>query len=499
MASVEDERMGAFDAVMWGVEDDPLLRSVIVVMVLLESAPDRTEGTARVDRLTRQVPQLRQRVIGNPFSLVPPRWETDPNFDLAYHLSWVSVPDNDSSVRGALRIAERMAEQDFDRNRPLWEMTLVTGLDDGRAAVLFKIHHSITDGVGGMMIAASLFDLTPEPRTDLGPMPDAPGGEVLDPLQRLTRGVNYEAVTTVGQVRGMLDDGVGLARKAVSDPVGSLGGAVQFASSAGRLLAPAGTPLSPVMTGRSLSVHFDELEVPLADLKAAAAAAGGTVNDVFLAAVTGGLRAYHEAMGEVPDAVRVNMPVNLRAKGDATVGGNSWVPARFAIPIREKDPAKRIRALHPLLLQARTEPALPISNQVFRLLSTLPNVITTNVAGGLMKGTDVAATNVPGPPFAVYLAGARVRRIVPYAPKAGAAVNIALMSYDGVAQLGVNIDTAAITDPALFTRCLGDALAEVVALGSAPPPAPKARTTAKKGGTSRKAGTTRKRTSSGGA
>lgn len=472
MPAVEDERMGAFDAVMWGVEDDPLLRSVIVVLILLDGEPDEAVGAERIDRLTRQVPQLRQRVIGNPFSLVPPRWETDPNFDLSYHLTWVALPEGDRTLRGALRVAERMAEQDFDRNRPLWEVTLVTGIEGGRSAVLFKIHHSITDGVGGMMIAASLFDLGPQPRSDLGPMPQPPEGKVLDPLARLLDGVDYEASTTVGQLRGLADGAVGLARRAVSDPVGSLRGSAEFAASAGRLLAPAGTPLSPLMTARSLSVHFDELEVPLADLKAAAAAAGGTLNDAFLAAVAGGIRRYHRRYGSSPDAVRLNMPVNLRPKGDTTAGGNAWVPARFALPVTEADPRRRIQQFHPILLQARTEPALPISQQVFRVLSTLPRTVTTAVAGGLMKGTDVAATNVPGPPFPVYLAGSRVLRLVPYAPKAGAALNVALMSYDGVAQLGVNLDTAAVREPERFVEDLRESLAEVVALGApAEPPA----------------------------
>jgi hypothetical protein len=123
-----------------------------------------------------------------------------------------------------------------------------------------------------------------------------------------------------------------------------------------------------------------------------------------------------------------------------------------------------VRELHPVLLQARTEPALEISEPIFRLLTSLPRPATTALAAGMMKGTDVAATNVPGPPIPVYLAGAQVQQLVPFAPKGGAAMNVAMMSYNGKAEFGVNLDTAAIYDHDVMIKCLEESLAEVVAL-----------------------------------
>ena len=461
----DDERMGAFDAVMWGIENDPLLRSVIVAVVTTDTEPDRRRFTERVERLTRVVPQLRQRVIGNPVSLVPPRWETDATFDLDYHLRWIALPDNDRSLDGVLRLAELAAEQDFDRDRPLWELTVATGLDGGGAGIVLKLHHAITDGVGGMMLAATLFDMTPE-GTDLGPMPDAPTPHPsLDPLQRLSSGIDYEVKESQGLVTGIASSSVGALRRAITDPVGSLQSTSTFALSASRLLAPASKPLSPIMTERSLDVRCALLHAPLADLKAAGKSVDGTLNDAFMAIVSRGLRAYHGAMGSHADALRVNMPVNMRKGDDAPVRGNSWVPARFAMPLAGETPADTMRTLHPILLAARTEPALPISTAVYRLLCTLPNAVATTIAGGLMKGTDVAATNVPGPPFPVYIAGAKVSRLVPFAPKGGASLNVALMSYDGTAYLGMTIDTAAVTDPDLLVDCMSAALHEVAACG----------------------------------
>ncbi len=173
------------------------------------------------------------------------------------------------------------------------------------------------------------------------------------------------------------------------------------------------------------------------------------------------------------------MPVNLRSPADAGKQGNAWVPARFAVPMNEGDPAKRIQQLHPVLRQARTEPAAVLTDQVFRLLTMLPRSIATVVAGGLMKGTDFVATNVPGPPIPVYFAGAQILRMLPYAPKAGAAVNCALMSYNGVAQIGVNIDTLAVANPAELVDDLRAGMEEVVALG-VPAPAPDAPAPVKK-------------------
>ena len=142
--------------------------------------------------MTLAVPKLRQRVIGNPVSPIPPRWEVDPNFDMTFHLKRFHVPA-DGTDRPLMRIAEQMAEQDFDRDRPLWEMALVQGWDGERSAVIIKLHHAITDGVGGMAMAASLFDLTRTPSTDLGPMPAAPTGGVLGVPGRLANGARFAA------------------------------------------------------------------------------------------------------------------------------------------------------------------------------------------------------------------------------------------------------------------------------------------------------------------
>jgi WS/DGAT/MGAT family acyltransferase len=342
-------------------------------------------------------------------------------------------------------------------------MAIISGFDGDRTAVAMKIHHTITDGVGGVAMAAALFDLTDEPDTDLGPRPAEPVAEVLDTVGRVRNGVQFATRNVLGRGWSLGRGAVGLTAATVTHPRQVAGAGSEFAFSAARLLAPASDPLSPLMRKRSLSTHLAVLVVPFRELKAAGKANGCTLNDAYMTAVAGGIRTYHEAHRSPAREVRVNMPVNLRTGPDVSAG-NRWVPALFPMPIDDVDPVARMRRLSPVLKQARTEPALALSDSVYRLLAVLPRSVTTSITAGMMKGCDVAVTNVPGPPIALYSAGALVEVIAPFAPKAGAALNVALMSYNGMACVGVNIDTRAIPDPEVMIEHLVAGFDEVIAL-----------------------------------
>ncbi len=457
------DRMGAFDSVMWGVEKDPVLRSVITVVAVLDEEPRMDVLVDRVDVLTRRVPKLRQRVIGNPVSPIPPRWENDPNFDITYHLKRFHVPA-DGTDRPLLRIAEQMAEQDFDRDRPLWEMALVQGWDGTRTAIIIKLHHAITDGFGGMSLAANLFDLTRTADRQEPPPPPEPSGGVLGVPGRLVNGAAFVARSAISAGQDFVGGAISVAHRVVADPGESFVAGAAFAHSAARLLSPADEPMSPLMRGRSLSVQMAVIQVPFAALRAASKQSGGTINDTYMAAVSGGVATYHESRRAPCEYIRVNMPVNMRAPGDEGAG-NRWVPARLPMPLDAGDPVVRIKRLSPMLAQARTEPALQLSDSIFRLLTALPRSATTSIAAGMMKGCDLAVTNVPGPPGAIYASGAKVLALVPFAPKAGAAVNIAMLTYDGTAFVGLNIDHRAVPDPDVFVDHLRAGFDQVLAIG----------------------------------
>jgi hypothetical protein len=220
-----------------------------------------------------------------------------------------------------------------------------------------------------------------------------------------------------------------------------------------------------VLTDRSLSVRFDTLRFPVADLKAAARVAEGKLNDAFVAGVAGGLRQYHLRRGSAVPALRMTMPINIRNEVTADQAGNQFAPARFPVPIDIDDPIERMRGVRALVAQQRGEPALALTEPLAGLLRRLPTGVTTGVFGSMLRGVDFVTSNVPGVPIPVFLAGAQMEAQFPFGPMSGAATNITLMSYLDEAQIGVNLDPAAVTDHEMFLDCLRDGFDEVLKAG----------------------------------
>ena len=457
-----EPRMSDSDALMWSIEKDPLLRSTITTVFVLDRAPDRETFHLRLDRISRLVPRLRQRVLGHPLSIAPPRWEIDPNFDLSYHLRWMRTVET-GTLRAVYDIAEPIAMQGFDRARPLWEFTVVEGLEDGRAAVIAKIHHAITDGVGGVKLMLELLDV----ERDAGPekpMPLAPEPHRLTEGRRWVDAFAYEAQRQFASVRETLSEvGSGAARMA-DDPVGVGLDALETVGSVARLVSPASAPLSPVMHGRSLSVRFDSLQVGLGEMKEAARLVSGKLNDAFVAGVAGGLRRYHEAKSADVDLLRMTMPINVRNESTANKVGNQFVPARFKVPVGIDDPIKRMNAVRELVEQQRAEPALALTETIANLLNRMPATLTTGLFGSMLKGVDFVTSNVPGAPFPVYLSGGLVEAQFAFGPMTGAATNVTLLSYVDDLNIGINTDPAAVPDPDFFVECMRDGFEEITKL-----------------------------------
>lgn len=456
-----ESRMSDSDALMWNIEKDPLLRSTITAVTLLDRAPDRDGLMARIERGSRLVPRMRQRVIGNVLSLAPPRWEYDLHFDLRCHLRWVNA-GGDGTIRTVLDIAEPIAMQGFDRARPLWEFVVVEGLEDGRAAMIQKLHHAITDGVGGMQIAMLLLDLEREPAGDEEPMPPVPDGHVLSPAERTVDAVTHLARRNLGIARRARTTVGAAAAGIVTHPWSALRGVGDTAASVARMLAPATEPLSPVMTDRSLSVSFSPLSLPVDRMKAAAKKADGRLNDAFVAGVAGGLARYHELHGATPPALRMNMPINVRTGETQNEAGNQFAPARFPVPIDITDPLERMRAVRDLVVHQRGEPSLALIEPMAGLLNRMPTTLTTAIFGSMLKGVDFTTSNVPGAPVPVYIAGAEITEMFAFGPLAGAAVNVTLLSHCDQAHIGINSDLAAVPDPAVLHDCLRQSFDDVL-------------------------------------
>jgi diacylglycerol O-acyltransferase len=456
-----EPRMSDADALMWNIEKDPLLRSTIVTVMVLDGPIDPARLRRRLDRVSRVIPRLRQHVRGHALSVAPPRWDVDRNFDLDYHVRFMRVVGS-GTLREVFEIAEPIAMQGFDRARPLWEFTLIEGLEGDRSALTTKIHHSITDGVGGVKLLMEMLDLD----RDAGepPMPIAPKAEPVTESRRMADAVSYEGrrqFATFTQALGSAAQQIGRAR---TDPLGVGVDALSTAGSIVRMVSPTTEPLSTLMTDRSLSMHFDTLQVPLEPMKKASKLVGGRLNDSFVGAIAGGLARYHREMGTDVDQLRMTMPINVRSDATANLAGNQFAPARFAVPVGITDPIARMNAVRELMEAQRREPALALSDMLAGLLNRLPVTATTGIFGAMLRGIDFITSNVPGPPVPVYLTGARLERLIAFGPMTGAATNITLLSYLGDLNIGINTDPVAVTDRELFVDCLRDGFEEITSL-----------------------------------
>lgn len=450
------EFMRNSDAFTWAMEHDPRLRSTVVTILVFEKSPDWDEVRSRFDRVTRTIPMFRRRVVEN-LPPAPPRWEDDPEFDLDYHLRRVEAPEP-HTLDTVLEMARRAEMADFDRVRPLWEVTLVEGLEGGEAALLVKMHHALSDGVGGIQIAMILFDLEAEPGPQQ-PMPAEPDVVATSAGDGLRQVASYDVRQLVNLSGSILRQGPRLAWAAARRPVGTVRSGVELAASVYRTVRPISRTGSPLMRERGLVRRLGVHEVPLADLRAAARLVGGSLNDAFLAGVTGGLRIYHEKHGVEVDELHVTMPVNIRSDGDP-IGGNRITLMRFDLPVAVVDPGERIRRIRQRTRGIRHEASLPYTQQIAGALNLAPRWYI----GSVLRHVDFLASDVPGIPVRVYLGGAAMRTQYAFGPTIGAAVNITLVSYVDTCTFGVNVDTGAIPDFDLFQKCLVAGFDEVLAL-----------------------------------
>ena len=434
------------DTIMWMVEADPLLRSTILGVVVLESAPDWDRLRHRMEQVSHQVPALREKVVPVPLHPTTLQWVHDHDFDLGYHLRRIRLAEG-SNLQDLLDWARTQAMSGFDSARPLWEFTLVDGVDDGRAALVMKAHHVLTDGIGAVQLAAHLYDFEPDAPT---PPPATPRSAPHVSTASILRDVvAHDVAGAVDFARHQATSVVPSLLHAVRHPQAAIGEAVETAKSVGRFLFPATSPKSSVMVGRMLSSNFRVLEVPMEQLHDASRAAGGRLNDGFLAGITAGLHRYHALHGHDVDELRVAMPISQRA-AEHQEGGNHISVVRFVVPVDIGSAAARVAAMHEVVESVRAERALHHTETIAGFLNLMPR----GVVGAMLKGVDFLASNVPGVPMPMWLEGRKVERFFPFGPTAGSAVNVTLMSYDGTCCIGVNADAAAIPDPDQLLECL---------------------------------------------
>lgn len=450
------EFMRHSDAFTWAMESDPRLRSTVVTLVVLERSPDWDSVRDVFLNMARTLPMFRQRVVAS-LPPAPPRWEEDPDFDPDYHVRRVPAPAP-GTLEAVLEMARVANMQGFDRARALWEITLIEGLVDGRAAVLCKFHHALTDGIGGVQIATNLFNVSGGRHVpDVSPAaPEVSRQSLLSGYRDAWR---YDTGLLGKAIAGAVKAVPGLVYNSVRQPVATLGSATAAATSVYRTVRPVTRTGSPLMTQRSLIRRLGVHQVPMPQLRDAAHRAGGALNDAFVAGVAGGLRRYHEKHGVVVGDLHLTMPVSLRTDADP-IGGNRITLMRFDAPVGVADPARRIREFHDRANAARHEPSLAYTQAIAGVLNLMPRWYI----GSVLRHVDFVASDVPGLPVRVYLGGVPVGIQYAFGPTIGAAVNVTLLTYVDICALGINVDTAAIPDYDVFHDALVAGFDEVLAL-----------------------------------
>lgn len=453
------EELSAVDQILHRGEANPRTRSGIMTVELLDTTPDWDTFYTRFEHASRKVLRLRQKVVTPTLPTAAPRWVIDPDFNLDFHLRRVRLPEP-GTVRQLIDLAEIAAQSPLDISRPLWTATLIEGVENGQAALMVHLSHAVTDAVGGVEMFANLYDFErqPPPR----PTPPLPIPSDLSPNDLMRAGLNRLPGTVAGGVRDAVFGAVQAVGHVVRDPLARLGGAVDYALSGARVMGPVADP-SPILRRRSLSSRTEAIDIELGDLHRAAKAAGGSINDAYLAGLCGALRRYHVAKGVPVDTLPMAVPVNLRSDADPA-GGNRFAGVNLAAPLGLSDPEVRIREVRSQMTRKREERAIDLVGAIAPIAGLLPDALLESMAGSIVN-SDVQASNVPVYAGDTFIAGAKVLRQYGIGPLPGVAMMVVLVSRSGYCTITARYDRASITEPDLFARCLLAGFDEVLALG----------------------------------
>jgi WS/DGAT/MGAT family acyltransferase len=454
-----EPRMTEVEAFMWNVEKDPYLDPTFGSVTLLDRPPDLVRLRRRLAHMVEHVPRLRQRVVPSLGRLAPPEWRDDPDFDLDYHLRHLALPPP-GDLRQLLDLATRLVQDPLDRTRPLWEFVVIEGLADGRAAMLQKMHHTVTDGEGGVRMSEQFIDLVRDAPDIPEPVAAAPAGPVHRGFLELAGdALGYTWWRTVGAAQRAAGDVLTHPARLARLP----GDAAELLRSALRQLTVTDRAHSPLWTTRSLRRRLEVLEVPFDDARRAGKALGGSLNDVLVTAVAGGAGAYHRRLGAPVDVLRMAMPVSTRR--DRSAGGNAFVPTRVLVPVGIEDPVERFRATSALLERTKHERIIGAAGQLAALVNLLPTSVATRIMREQARTIDFATSNVRAAPVELFIAGARIEANYPIGPLSNTAFNLTMMSYRGTLDMGLHVDAGAVPEPELLRDCILEAFDELLTFG----------------------------------
>jgi len=434
-------------------------------MSILEGAPFFDEdGRFRITEVRDLVrsrlplmPRFRKRLMSVPFEQGRPIWVDDEHFDIAYHVRHTALP-RPGSWEQLVALTTRVQETLLDRARPLWELWFVEGLEDDQVAIIQKTHHSLIDGVSGVDVATLLLDLSPDYTAPVveewrPQPPPSPDQLLVDTLrERLT-----EPAEVLRSVRSLLR----VPRRALAR-IGELtqGMSTMMTRSA---IAPRTSLNGRTGRHRRLSV----VRVPLAEVKEIRASLGGTVNDVVLAGVAGGLRRLLQDRAEATDdlQLRVLCPVSVRSDDERGALGNK-VSAMFVnLPVDDRAAPDRVDAIAAQTRDLKDRHQAAGAEMIMSMTDYVAPTLISLAARVVHRQPfiNMVVTNVPGPQFPLYMMGARLLEAFPIVPLTrNLTVVVGILSYDGTMHFGLWADRDSFGDLEVFAAGIDDTFSEMV-------------------------------------
>jgi WS/DGAT/MGAT family acyltransferase len=458
------ERMSLLDASFLYFENDVTPMHIGGVAILEGPPPTHDELVSRFESRLHLVPRYRQRVRFLPLDLGTPAWVDDAHFTIDYHVRRTAVPAPGGEEE-LQNLVGRVISQHLDRARPLWEVWAVEGLDDGRWAIVSKVHHCMVDGVSSIDLMSVLFDTEPNPPrlavAPWRPRPAPSGAELfaqslvgaLSPVEQLPR-----ILAALRSPRDTLRRGIETVRA--------------FGSVAGKLLPPPDTSLNG-----SYGPHrrWTSAHASLADVKLARKSLGGTVNDVVLAGITKGFRDLLISRGERVEgrSVRTMVPVSVRAEHERGTFNNRVSSVFVDLPVGLKDAVARLAEIRRQMDGIKESKGAVAGERLVDLAGFSPPILLAagqRLAASIpQQSINTVTTNVPGPQHPLYFAGRRMLESAPIIPLAASLrIAVGIFSYDGHLLFGLTGDYDTVPDIDVLRRGIEAGITELVDAAQVP-------------------------------
>ena len=421
---------------------------------ILEGTVDFERLYASIDARMHQIPRYRQMAVIPPFYAGHPTWEDDANFSLERHLRLVRIdaPGTDAQLR---QLCSELFEPMLPRDRPLWDIILIHGLEGDRTAMVSRVHHCLVDGVSGVELLLALLDLVPNPE------PPAPPAEPWEPKAPPTPLQSWADAVFESWSRGLQN--ISEFQQNLLDPRGQMRRMTDFARAVETALPalrqPPKMPWNKPVSGKR---RVGWTEMSFQEVRGIRSAIGGTVNDVMLTLLGGALGRYLQTRGEAShgtSSVRLMIPVNVRSEDQKGALGNRVSMMLPNIPTGISDPALRLRAVSEEMQRLKTESQANAFEAFVQLSENVPAAFhaLAGINGVPPGGANLVCTNVPGPMIPLWSVGHRLLTSYPMLPLAGdLGIGVGIMSFNKSLYFGVMSDPTIIDDVDLIVRYIDE-------------------------------------------